>query len=98
MRPAGRRAFEARVENRSGVYSYEQRSAELDEPYGKQLRQNPEAWRFYQAQPASYRKAANWWVLSAKREETRVRRLEKLIADSGAGRRIPQFARTREPG
>ena len=97
MRPAGRKAFEARVENRSGIYSYEQRSAELDGPYGERLRQNEEAWRFFQAQPASYRKAANWWVLSAKKEETRVRRLEKLIEDSAAGRRIAQFARKKVP-
>ena len=97
IRPSGRKAFEARVEKRSGIYSYEQRKAELDDPYGKKLRQNKEAWGFYQAQPASYRKAANWWVLSAKKEETRVRRLEKLIEDSAAGRRIPQFTRKRGP-
>lgn len=97
MRPSGRKAFEARVENRSGVYSYEQRSAELDGDYGEEFRRNEEAWRFFQAQPASYRKAANWWVLSAKKEETRVRRLGKLIEDSAAGRRIAQFTGKKEP-
>lgn len=97
MLPPGRKAFEARVENRSGVYSYEQRSVELDAPYGEKFRRNEEAWRFYQAQPASYRKAANWWVLSAKKEETRLKRLEKLIEDSAAGRRIAQFTRKQEP-
>ena len=98
MQPSGRRAFEARVESRSGIYAYEQQSAELDGPYAKKLRQNREAWSFFQAQPASYRKAASWWVLSARREETRVRRLEKLIEDSAAGRRLPQFTRKNEPG
>lgn len=67
MRPAGRRAFEARVENRSGIYSYEQRSAELDGTYGERLRRHEPAWRFFESQPASYRKAANWRVLSAKK-------------------------------
>jgi uncharacterized protein YdeI (YjbR/CyaY-like superfamily) len=98
MRPAGRRAYEARLENRSGIYSYERRAAELDGHYGGQLRRNKEAWAFYQAQPPSYRKAANWWVLSAKREETRLKRLGQLIEDSARGRRIPQFTRKKEPG
>ena len=97
MQPAGLKAFEARLENKSGIYSYEQRDVELEEPYGKKLRQNKEAWKFFQAQPASYRKAANWWVLSAKKEETRLKRLEKLIEDSAQGRRIPQFARKKKP-
>ena len=93
MQYSGRQAYEARLENRSGIYSYEQRAAELDEPYGGQLRRNKEARAFYQAQPASYRKTVNWWLLSAKREETRLKRLEKLIEDSAHGRRLPQFTR-----
>jgi uncharacterized protein YdeI (YjbR/CyaY-like superfamily) len=91
MSPAGLTAFAAREENRSGIYSYEQRSAELPDQYGKKLKQNPAAWKFFQAQPASYRKAANWWVVSAKQEETRLKRLEKLIEDSANGRTIRQF-------
>ena len=91
MQPAGLRAFQARTENRSGIYSYEQRSAELPDRYGKRLKKHPAAWEFFQAQPPSYRKAANWYVLSAKKEETRLKRLEQLIAHSEAGRRIPQF-------
>lgn len=97
MQPSGLKAYEARVENRSRIYSYEQRESELDELFGKKFRQNREAWKFFQAQPASYRKAANWWVLSAKKEETRVKRLEKLIEASAAGRRIPQFTRKNKP-
>src|SRR5205823_14683172 len=91
MRPAGLRAFQARTENRSGIYSYEQRSPELPDQYGKKLKKHPAAWEFFQAQPPSYRKAANWYVLSAKKEETRLKRLEQLIAHSEQGRRIPQF-------
>ena len=93
MQPAGRKAYEARVEHKSGIYSYEQRPAELDGPYGKKLKHNKEAWTFFEAQPASYRKAVIWWVLSAKKEETRLKRLGQLIEDSAQGRRIPQFTR-----
>jgi uncharacterized protein YdeI (YjbR/CyaY-like superfamily) len=91
--PAGEKAFAARKENRSGIYSYEQRSAELIEPYAGTLRRNKAAAKFFASQPPSYRKAANWWVVSAKQEETRLRRLEKLISLSAAGQTIPQFTR-----
>ena len=91
MQPTGLKAFAARQENRSGIYAYEQRSPELPDEYAKKLRKNPVAWKFFQAQPPSYRKAANWWVLSAKREETRLRRLDKLIDDSASERTIRQF-------
>jgi uncharacterized protein YdeI (YjbR/CyaY-like superfamily) len=93
MSPAGENAFAARKENRSGIYSYEQRSAELVEPYAGKLRRNKKASKFFVSQPPSYRKAANWWVISAKQEETRLRRLEKLISLSAAGQTIPQFTR-----
>ena len=91
MQKAGLEAFAARQENRSGIYSYEQRSPELPVQYAKKLKKNASAWKFFQAQPPSYRKAVNWWVVSAKQEETRLKRLDKLIDDSAAGRRIPQF-------
>ena len=92
MKETGLKAFAARQENRSGIYSYEQRSPELPAQYAKKLKKNAAAWKFFQAQPPSYRKAVNWWVVSAKQEETRLKRLDKLIDDSAAGRRIPQFA------
>lgn len=93
MRAAGLKSFEARTENRSGIYSYEQRKEQLDETYAKRLKQDASAWKFYQAQPASYRRAANWWVVSAKQEATRLKRLEKLIQHCAQERRIPQFTR-----
>lgn len=96
MQPAGLRAFEARRENRSGIYSYEQRGDQLAEPYRSRLAENAAAWDFFQRQPASYRKAAGWWVVSAKKEETRRKRLEALIVDSAAGRTIPQFTRAKK--
>ena len=89
MQPAGLKAYEARKENRSGIYSYEQRSPELVEPYLGKLKRNRKAWAFFQAQPPSYRKTVNWWIVSAKKEETRLKRLEQLIEESAQGRRIP---------
>jgi uncharacterized protein YdeI (YjbR/CyaY-like superfamily) len=92
MRPAGERAFAARRQERSGVYSYEQRPAGLPEPYAGLLRKNRRAQAFFEAQPPSYRKAVSWWVASAKQEATRLRRLAHLIRDSSAGRRIGPMA------
>jgi uncharacterized protein YdeI (YjbR/CyaY-like superfamily) len=88
MKPPGMAAFEARKENRSGIYSYEQRSANLDTPYEKRLTQNKAAWNFFYAQPPSYRKAIGWWIVSAKQEVTRLKRLEKLISESARGKRL----------
>ena len=97
MQPAGLKAFEARQEYRSGIYSYEQRTADLPNHYGKLLKKNSAAWKFYQGQSPYYRKAMNWWVLSAKKEETRLKRLEQLIDDSAHGRRLPQFVALKKP-
>jgi uncharacterized protein YdeI (YjbR/CyaY-like superfamily) len=91
MRPAGLTAFERRKENRSGIYSYEQRSAALPDPYEKSLRANKAASDFFNAQAPSYRKLASWWVVSAKKEETRQKRLEMLIEHSAHGRTLPQY-------
>jgi uncharacterized protein YdeI (YjbR/CyaY-like superfamily) len=94
MRPAGQKAFEQRTEEKSGVYSYEQRhAAQLDEAYEQQFRANPAAWDFFQAQPAGYRRTAIWWVVSAKKEATRLKRLATLIEDSAQGRSIAELAR-----
>jgi uncharacterized protein YdeI (YjbR/CyaY-like superfamily) len=92
MQPAGLKAYEARKENKSGIYSYEQRSVDLEEPYNVLLKQNEAAWQFFQAQTPSYRKAVSWWIISAKKEETRRKRVEKLIAYSLEGLPIPEFA------
>jgi uncharacterized protein YdeI (YjbR/CyaY-like superfamily) len=88
MQPPGLKAFAARKENRSGIYAYEQRSPELVEPYLGKLKRNKAAWRFFSAQPAGYRKQMNWWVVSAKQEETRLKRLGKLIEASAEKRRL----------
>jgi len=88
MRPPGLAAFAARREYKSGIYSYEQRSATIPEPYRSQLKMNKAAFAFFEAQPAGYRKQMSWWILSAKQESTRLKRLEKLIAESASGRRL----------
>jgi len=88
MMPAGLEAFRLRKENRSGIYSYEQRSADLPFEYSSRIIRNKRAWKFYVAQPPSYRKVVNWWVVSAKKDETRLKRLAKLIEASAKGRRL----------
>ena len=92
MRPAGEAAFALRREEKSGVYSYEQRHLAAFEPEQEErFRANAAAWAYWSAAPAGYRKMATWWVVSAKRPETRERRLAKLIEVSAAGRRPDQF-------
>ena len=88
MRPAGLQAFAERIENRSGIYSYEQRSTELNEPYAKLIKRTKAAWNFLQKQPPSYRKMIGWWIVSAKKEETRMARLTKLIRESAKEKRL----------
>lgn len=96
MAPAGLAAYEARRADRTGVYSFERRRpARLDRKQEQRFRADDAAWTFFQAQPPSYRRAAVHWVVSAKREETRARRLDTLIADSAAGRRIAPLTRAR---
>jgi len=90
MRPSGLKAFAARIENKSGIYSYEQRTTELAEPYAQLLKKNEIASNFFEMQPASYRKMICWWIVSAKREETRMARLAKLISESAKRKRLLQ--------
>jgi uncharacterized protein YdeI (YjbR/CyaY-like superfamily) len=94
MRPAGLKAWEARDPAKSAIYAFEQKeAAQLDADAEARFRSNPQAWSFWQAQPPGYRKQITHWVTSAKREETRARRLETLIADCAAGKRIGMLRR-----
>jgi uncharacterized protein YdeI (YjbR/CyaY-like superfamily) len=94
MRPKGVQAFERRTGNRSEIYAYEQRKgAKLSGGYEKQFRANKKAWRFFRAQPPWYQRTASWWVVSAKKEETRVKRLAQLIEDSEHERTIRELRR-----
>jgi uncharacterized protein YdeI (YjbR/CyaY-like superfamily) len=94
MRPAGRAAFERRHEDRTGIYSHERReAAAFDAEQERAFRADERAWAWFQDQPPYYRRAATYWVVSAKKPETRERRLRKLIDDSGAGRTVPPLTR-----
>lgn len=91
MLPAGIKAFEARLETRSGIYAYEQPTPVdyvLDPQYTRALQKNKTAWTFFEAQPPGHRKLVIRWIMTAKREETRQSRLRKLIDVSAAKRRL----------
>ncbi|MBE2213430.1 MAG: YdeI/OmpD-associated family protein [Opitutaceae bacterium] len=88
MARAGLAAFAARDSGRTARYSFERASAVFGPEQLRVFRRNKKAWAFFGAQPPSYRKVATWWVISAKQEATRVRRLETLIAKSAAGQRL----------
>jgi uncharacterized protein YdeI (YjbR/CyaY-like superfamily) len=94
MQPAGLKAFEQRTDERSAIYSYEQRqSARLSGPFEKRFRANTRAWEFFRAQAPWYQRVAAFWVVSAKKEETRLKRLADLIKDSENQRTIPPLTR-----
>ena len=89
MTPAGLAAFGRREEARSGVYSYENRHlAALDPERDAIFRAQAAAWNFFGKQPPSYRQTAIYWVMNAKREETRSKRLAQLVDVSARGRRL----------
>ena len=94
MRDSGRAAFQRRSAEKSGIYAYENR-AELSPRYEKIFRANKRAWDFFQSQAPWYRRTSIHWVMSAKREETRERRLATLIEISSKHKPIPQLDRTR---
>jgi uncharacterized protein YdeI (YjbR/CyaY-like superfamily) len=88
MAPAGLRAFEKRREDKSAIYAYENKVRTLAPADEKRFRANKKAWAFCTTQAPSYQRVAIYWVTSAKREETRERRLATLIEDSANGRRL----------
>ncbi len=89
MRPAGLEAFRRRREDRARVYSYEQGRSALGARHERRFRKHPKAWKFFRTRTDAYRRTAGWWVVSAKREETREKRLAVLIACCEKGRPIP---------
>ena len=88
MTPAGRAVFDARKNKQSAGYSYGRREAAFDAPRLKTFQKHKAAWAFFEAQPPGYRRLLAYWVMSAKQEDTRDRRLAKLIASSAAKKRI----------
>ncbi|HEV7715992.1 MAG TPA: YdeI/OmpD-associated family protein [Steroidobacteraceae bacterium] len=91
--PAGLKAFGARRENKSGIYAYEQRPRKLIEPYAGMLSRNAKARAFFESQAPWYQRTATWWVISAKREETRLKRAKSLIDCSAKEKLLPQYIR-----
>ena len=91
MMPAGVAAWQRRDPVRSGIYSFErQEPAAFDATMERRFKANRAAWRFFGAQPAGYRRLATHYVVSAKRPETREKRLGTLIECSARGERLPQ--------
>jgi uncharacterized protein YdeI (YjbR/CyaY-like superfamily) len=93
LRPAGAKAFEARLAERSAVYAFEQKEIAFEKGQERQFRANKPAWKFFQAQAPWYQRTATWWVINAKRPETKVKRLLTLIEDSAAHRTIRHLTR-----
>ena len=90
MTAAGEGAYE-RDKHRSGVYSYEKPVTSLAQEEEALFRKNKAAWADWEKRPAGYRRSALGWITSAKKPETRAKRLGELIAVSGEGRRLPQY-------
>lgn len=88
MQPSGLKAYNERDPEKSKQYSFEQENCRLDGIYEKTFQANKKAWDFFQAQTPSYQKVATWWVISAKKEETRLKRLVKLIENSEEGQKL----------
>lgn len=88
MQPAGAKAFAARTKQRTALYSFENRPAGFPAPLERRYRAQPAGWKFFSVQPPGYRRTVTWWVVSAKQPATQERRLQRLIDESVAGRRL----------
>ena len=85
MAEPGLKAYALRDPERTGIYAFENRPKEFSPEFEKKFRANKRAWEFFQTEPPSIRKTCVFWVMSAKKEETRVRRLDQLIESSANG-------------
>ncbi len=88
MTSAGLAVFDKRKPEKSQVYSFENEPAVLDKHLETAFEANPQAWDFFNAQPPSYKKTIIGWIMAAKQESTRAKRLEKVIAESEQGKRV----------
>ena len=88
MRPAGKKAFDARDAARTAAHHAVRDNPRLDKAREAQFKANRTAWEFFQAQPPGYRRLSIWWIVSARREETRTRRFDQLLALSASRRRL----------
>jgi uncharacterized protein YdeI (YjbR/CyaY-like superfamily) len=88
MYPAGIAAFARRSEQKSAIYSYEKAPVKLDAQFEKAFKANKEAWKFFQSLPPYYQRTAINWVMTAKQDATRLKRMQALIDDSEHGVKI----------
>ena len=88
MAVPGLAAFEARDDRKTGRYSYEQSGSPLDAVLEKRFRANRKAWKFFQAQPPYYQRTMKWFIMSARQEATRMKRLGILIDHCERGERV----------
>lgn len=88
MKAAGTAAFKARDRDETKRYSFERDTAVLQPGHERLFKADKAAWEFFQAQPPSYRRVASWFVMSAVKEETRLKRLNILIKTCAEGRRL----------
>ena len=88
MHSAGLKAFNARDKQDTKKYSFERAKAEIGGISAKKFKENKKAWDFFHAQPPYYKKIFSWWVVGAKKEETRLKRLTALISASAKGKRL----------
>jgi uncharacterized protein YdeI (YjbR/CyaY-like superfamily) len=92
VHPAGLKTFESRDKKLAGLYSFENPLQKLDKSSENLFKKNKKAWNNFSTMPQGYKKTAIWWVVSAKKDETRRRRLAMLIKDSAQGRKIKPLA------
>src|SRR3954470_14881496 len=85
MQPAGLASFEKRTEQKSRIYTYENEEAKFTQTFEKQFKANKKAWSYFQSLAPSYKKLSTHWVMNAKQESTKIKRLNELIADSEKG-------------
>jgi uncharacterized protein YdeI (YjbR/CyaY-like superfamily) len=97
MDAVGLQVFRDRDVQRSKLYSYERKQSQLEEGLLRRFRSYATAWRFFEAQAPSYQRTVTWWIMSAKKEETRCRRLDILIAGSESGRRLGLLTPQKQP-
>jgi len=95
--PAGLKVFETRDHKAPAKYSFENKPERLDAPLEKRLRASGKAWAFFSEQPPWYQRTMRWYVMSAARDETRLKRLDRLLADSARGVWIAGIMRDKQP-
>ncbi len=91
MMPLGIKIFEERKEDKSGIYSFERKLITLDPAYEKIFKKNKQAWKWFSEQAPTYKKTVIWYVMSAKQEKTRLKRLDLLIKDCENGQKMKQY-------